>query len=250
MSAKETTPLETGWLILPLLCLFLGPLPTNHRWLLKVTHRPITPHHFGQDHGPSGISLVLQWLRLCLPMQKTRVWSLIRELRSHMLCGTTKKKNNNTVLAPSLFAWGNLWLTSTNSQDEAHGSSSTYSKVLRKKWCTDFELWCMHTGTGMACIFQRPTEGRWAPKKQSHPMTRPWFLSRATVKSGQRLLYLKWIPKRTYCMAQGTLLNVTWQPGWEGSLLENGYMYMYSRVPSLFTWNYYKIVNWLNPSTK
>ena len=36
-------------------------------------------------------------------------------------------------------------------------------------------------------------------------------------------------------MAQGTLLNVTWQPGWEGSLLENGYMYMYSRVPSLFT---------------
>ena len=29
-------------------------------------------------------------------------------------------------------------------------------------------------------------------------------------------------------MAQGTLLNVMWQPGWEGSLLENGYMYLYS----------------------
>ena len=26
-------------------------------------------------------------------------------------------------------------------------------------------------------------------------------------------------------MAQETLLNVTWQPGWEGTLGENGYMY-------------------------
>ena len=25
----------------------------------------------------------------------------------------------------------------------------------------------------------------------------------------------------------GTLLNVMWQPGWEGSLGENGYVYMY-----------------------
>ena len=33
-------------------------------------------------------------------------------------------------------------------------------------------------------------------------------------------------------MAQGTLLNVTWQPGWEGCLLENGYMCMYSWAPS------------------
>ena len=41
------------------------------------------------------------------------------------------------------------------------------------------------------------------------------------------LLYLKWITNRTYCIAQGTLLNVMWQPGWEGSLGENGYMYMY-----------------------
>ena len=27
-------------------------------------------------------------------------------------------------------------------------------------------------------------------------------------------------------MAQGTLLNVMWQSGWEGSLAENGYMYI------------------------
>ena len=36
------------------------------------------------------------------------------------------------------------------------------------------------------------------------------------IDNQQRLLY-----------TQGTLLNVMWQPGWEGSLGENGYMYMY-----------------------
>ena len=29
---------------------------------------------------------------------------------------------------------------------------------------------------------------------------------------------------RSYSIAQGTLLNVMWQPGWEGSMGENGYM--------------------------
>jgi len=33
-------------------------------------------------------------------------------------------------------------------------------------------------------------------------------------------------PTRTYWTAQGTLLRVMWQPGWEGSLGENGYMRM------------------------
>ena len=28
-------------------------------------------------------------------------------------------------------------------------------------------------------------------------------------------------------MAQGTLINVMWQPGWEESLREKGYMGMY-----------------------
>ena len=35
------------------------------------------------------------------------------------------------------------------------------------------------------------------------------------------LLYLKWIA-RTSWIAHGTLLNVMWQPGWEGGLGENG----------------------------
>ena len=42
----------------------------------------------------------------------------------------------------------------------------------------------------------------------------------------------------------GTLLSIMWQPGWEGSLGENGYMYVYRWVPSLFTWNYHNIINY------
>ena len=42
------------------------------------------------------------------------------------------------------------------------------------------------------------------------------------------LLYLKWIPTRSYCIAHGTLLNVMWQARWEESLGENGYMYLYA----------------------
>ena len=41
------------------------------------------------------------------------------------------------------------------------------------------------------------------------------------------LLYLQWITTKTYCRTQGTLLNVMWQPGWEGSLEENGHVYIY-----------------------
>ena len=40
----------------------------------------------------------------------------------------------------------------------------------------------------------------------------------------------------------GTLLNVMWQPGREGSLEGNGYTHMHGRISSLFTWNYHNIV--------
>ena len=39
------------------------------------------------------------------------------------------------------------------------------------------------------------------------------------------LLHLK--PMRSSCIAQGTLLNVMWQPGWKEGLGKDGYMYMY-----------------------
>jgi len=40
------------------------------------------------------------------------------------------------------------------------------------------------------------------------------------------------------------------QPGWEGSLGENGYIYTYGWVPLLSTWNYHNIVHWLCPNAK
>ena len=36
-----------------------------------------------------------------------------------------------------------------------------------------------------------------------------------------------------------------WQPGWEGSFRENGYMYMYGWATLLCIWNYQNIVNLL-----
>ena len=33
--------------------------------------------------------------------------------------------------------------------------------------------------------------------------------------------------RKRCCYAQGTLLKLMWQPGWEGILEENGYMYIY-----------------------
>ena len=40
------------------------------------------------------------------------------------------------------------------------------------------------------------------------------------------LLYLEH-NQQGLTIAHGTLLNGMWQPGWEGSLGENGYTYMY-----------------------
>ena len=41
------------------------------------------------------------------------------------------------------------------------------------------------------------------------------------------LLYSKWITNKGPLYSQGTPFNVMWQPGWKGSLGQNGYMCMY-----------------------
>ena len=64
------------------------------------------------------------------------------------------------------------------------------------------------------------------------------------------LLYLKRIPTRSYCRARGTLLNVAWQPGWEGSLEENGHLCTYGWISLLSTWKHYNIVNCLYSEIK
>ena len=61
--------------------------------------------------------------------------------------------------------------------------------------------------------------------------------------------FFKWITNKDLCIAHGSLLNVMWQPGQEGSLEENGFISTYDWGPLLFTWNYHNIGN-LYPSTK
>ena len=41
------------------------------------------------------------------------------------------------------------------------------------------------------------------------------------------LLYLKWINSKDLLYSTLNSVQIMWQPGWEGSLGENGYMSMY-----------------------
>ena len=59
--------------------------------------------------------------------------------------------------------------------------------------------------------------------------------------------YFKWITTKTYCVAHGTQFSDIRQPGWDGSLGENEYMFTYGWVSSLFTWNYHNIVHQFIP---
>ena len=45
-----------------------------------------------------GTSLVIQWLRLCLPMQRLWVQSLVGELRSHMPQAKKPKHKTEAIL--------------------------------------------------------------------------------------------------------------------------------------------------------
>ena len=49
------------------------------------------------------------------------------------------------------------------------------------------------------------------------------------------------VTDKDLCTVQGTLLNVTWQPGRQVSLWENGHLYMYDWVTLLCTWNGHSI---------
>ena len=59
-------------------------------------------------------------------------------------------------------------------------------------------------------------------------------------------LYLKWVTNQVLLyIAQGTLFNVIWWPGWKLSLGENGYLYMYGCPPET-----HNIVNWVYSKIK
>ena len=56
---------------------------------------------------------------------------------------------------------------------------------------------------------------------------------------------------RSYCIAQGTLLNVTWPPGWKMGLEGKWtHVCMYGWVPPLCAWNHHNVVNWLYSNIK
>ena len=49
------------------------------------------------DKEEEDTSLVVQWLKLCLPVQRAWFWSLVRELRSHMPHGQKKPKTEQNI---------------------------------------------------------------------------------------------------------------------------------------------------------
>ena len=62
------------------------------------------------------------------------------------------------------------------------------------------------------------------------------------------MLYLKWITHKDRLYSTRTLLNVTWQPGWERGLKENGHRAesLHCSPETITTF----LVNWLFPDTK
>ena len=59
------------------------------------------------ENIPSGASLVVQWLRIHLPMQGTRVWSLVQE--DPTCCGATKPVHHNYWVCALEHASHNYW---------------------------------------------------------------------------------------------------------------------------------------------
>ena len=74
------------------------------KWETRVPRRETD--ELSIEHASQGISLAIQGLRLCRPMQGACVQSLVRELRSHMLWGTAKKKKNIQAKLPALAGRG------------------------------------------------------------------------------------------------------------------------------------------------
>ena len=51
-----------------------------------------------ESESTTGTSLVAQWLRLHLPVQEVRAWSLVRELKSYMPLGKKPKHKAEAIL--------------------------------------------------------------------------------------------------------------------------------------------------------
>ena len=97
----------------------------------------------------SGISLVVQWLRLRLPMQGVQVWSWAGELRSHVPYGQKNKKHNRSnsitnsikILKKSLKYWENYQnFTQRHKVNKRCWKNGTSSRPAQQKAVTNFQL--------------------------------------------------------------------------------------------------------------
>ena len=87
---RQSIEVERGLLI----CLRLCDVPSVHwDWNPSFCFTPRGVQTFWRNKTVLGTSLVVQWLRLCPPVQGVRVWSLVSELRSHMRRCQNKNKN-------------------------------------------------------------------------------------------------------------------------------------------------------------
>ena len=67
----------------------------------------------------------------------------------------------------------------------------------------------------------------WASSRRWWRTGKPGMLQSMESKKSDTTERLNWM--WTYCIAQGTLLSVMWQLGWEGSLDENGLLLLFSQ---------------------
>ena len=103
-----------------------------------------------------------------------------------------------------------------------------------KKWRRKWQL------TSVSCLGNPMDRGAWWATVHGITNSRTYQLNNN----------IRWITNKGLLYSVGNLLDVMRKPGWEGSLGEDGHMFMYGWVPLLSIWNYHNIVSWLYSNIK
>ena len=100
---------------------------------------------------------------------------------------------------------------------ESDTTEVTYQQQ-QPQWVMDGSAWCF-----------LPKLSTFFSFKQPHSLLLcSYFVGLDNVQARYPMMITssKRIRTISYCAARGTLLSVMWQPGWEGSLGENGHVHM------------------------